>query len=337
VHVSYHRLTRADIESGQGSPIGVAIPDLQLYLLDERRQPVPIGVAGEIYVGGDGLARGYLNRPELTQERFIAHPYGGQPGARLYRSGDLARWRADGTLEYLGRNDQQLKLRGFRIEPGEIEVQLLRQPGIREAAVLLREDQPGDQRLVAYLTLQAGKKGDGDDGGEVGSDVDASALRMALKAVLPEYMLPAAYVVLPHLPLTAHGKLARQALPAPEYGNSVTRQYVAPEGEIEETIAAVWQELLQPGATLKVGRHDNFFDLGGHSLLLIKVKQKLEAHLSVSIAIVDLFRYTTVASLAKFLSQGNNTGHASLQRHRDRAQRQRGAFIQRKQKIERIH
>ncbi|HEY0193941.1 MAG TPA: amino acid adenylation domain-containing protein, partial [Kofleriaceae bacterium] len=234
-------------------PIGRPIADTTVYVLDRRGQLVPRGVAGEIYIGGAGVARGYLNRPELTEERFVRDPFAGEPGARMYRTGDLARWLPDGALEFLGRNDDQVKIRGFRIELGEIEAQLARQPGVRAAVVVVREDSPGDRRLVAYLVGAAGEPAP-----------EAAALRPALLRELPDYMVPAAYVVLPALPLTANGKLDRKALPAPEGDAFAQQAYEAPHGEVEEALAEIWCELLN---LERVGRRDNFFELGGHSML----------------------------------------------------------------------
>ncbi|HEX6037441.1 amino acid adenylation domain-containing protein, partial [Longimicrobium sp.] len=247
VHVTYRPLTEADVFGGSGSPIGRAIPDLRLYVLDPARRPVPVGVPGELYVGGAGVARGYLNRPELTAERFVDDPFA--PG-RLYRTGDRVRWLADGTLEYLGRLDEQVKIRGFRIELGEIEARLAEHPEVREAVVLAREDVPGEKRLVAYVVGEA----------------EADALRARLRQSLPEYMVPAAFVPLDALPLTANGKLDRKALPAPEGDAYARAGYEAPLGEVEAALAEIWGEVL---GLERVGRWDHFFELGGHSLLAI--------------------------------------------------------------------
>jgi amino acid adenylation domain-containing protein len=293
VHVSYRRLSREDIEQGQSSNIGIAIPDLKIHLLDEHQQPVPVGVAGEIHVGGDGVARGYYNRPELTAARFIPDPWG-PPGARLYKSGDLARWRSngDGSLEYLGRNDHQVKIRGFRIELGEIEAQLSRQAAIREAVVIARSagDATQDKRLVAYLTLHEGQS------------LSLETLRSELKAGLPEYMVPAAFVVLDQLPLTAHGKLDARALPEPEAeageGLARTTPYAPPQGEVERTIAALWQDLLRVD---QVGRHDNFFDLGGHSLMIVRMLEGLR-QAGLRCEVRQVFDQPTPAGLAVLLS-----------------------------------
>ncbi|MBW8843344.1 MAG: non-ribosomal peptide synthetase, partial [Burkholderiales bacterium] len=230
-------------------PIGQPIANTRIHILDAWGQPCPIGVAGELHIAGAQLARGYLNRPEFTAERFVPDPFGA-PGSRMYRSGDLARWRADGSLDFLGRNDHQVKIRGFRIELGEIEAALQACPGVREAVVLARQD--GEhKRLVAYLVAEE-------------ESASPEALRTQLSTRLPEYMLPAAYVRLPALPLTPNGKLDRQALPEPDASALGTSAYEPPQGPLEETLAALWCELL---GLAQVGRHDDFFALGGHSLL----------------------------------------------------------------------
>ncbi|SNX58812.1 amino acid adenylation domain-containing protein [Nitrosomonas ureae] len=297
-------------------PIGVPVGARNLYVLDAQLNLVPPDVIGELYVGGEGLARGYLRRPTLTSERFIPDPFG-SPGSRLYRTGDWVRWRDEGKLEYLGRVDQQIKIRGFRVELGEIEAQILAQTGVREVAVLAHEGH-GDLRLVAYLVPHNGVQ------------LSSTLLKTSLAAALPEYMIPGLFVFLEALPLNPNGKIDRKALPLPEQYDKT--DYDPPVNALEMVIAEIWSEVLE---IPQVGLQNNFFDLGGHSLLLIKVKQKLEERLNIHIAIVDLFKYTTVASLAKFVSQGD-TRNASLQRHRERAQRQRSTFIQRKQKAERI-
>jgi amino acid adenylation domain-containing protein len=236
--------------------IGKPISNTQIYVLDERGQPAPLGVAGEIHIGGVGVARGYLRRAQLTAQRFIADPFSTHPQECLYKTGDLGRWRADGTLEYLGRNDDQVKIRGFRIELGEIEAHLLRHAQVREAAVVAREDTPGEKRLVAYLTRIDR------------SDPSAQELRAHLSRSLPEHMLPSAFVTLDSLPLTPSGKLDRRALPAPQQEAYLSREYEAPQGEVEEILAGIWQQLL---GVERVGRHDNFFELGGHSLLIVRL------------------------------------------------------------------
>ncbi|HEY0855956.1 MAG TPA: amino acid adenylation domain-containing protein, partial [Albitalea sp.] len=274
----------AQVDLARAIPIGRPIANTRIYVLDAHRQPVPVGVVGELYIGGAGVARGYLNRPELTAERFVDDPFAGMAGERMYKTGDLARWLPDGTLDYLGRNDFQVKVRGFRIEPGEIETRLLQHPALREAVVLAREDQPGDKRLVAYCTLA-------DD---TDTDADAEALREHLASTLPDYMVPAAFVVLDALPLTANGKLDRSALPAPDAQAYGRQGYEAPEGEVEQTIARIWGDVLQME---RIGRHDDFFELGGHSLLAVKVASRMrEAGLHADVGV--LFATPTLAALA---------------------------------------
>ena len=251
-------------------------------------EPVPIGAAGEIHIGGAGVARGYLNRPELTAERFIASPF--VDGDRLYRTGDLGRYRHDGTIEFLGRNDFQVKIRGFRIEPGEIEARLAEHPGVREAVVLPREDAPGDKRLVAYTTTRPDSAPPG-----------AGALRAHLAASLPEYMVPAAYVALDAWPLTANGKLDRQALPAPDSSAFAARGYEPPVGETEERLARIWADVLK---LERIGRRDNFFELGGHSLLGIRLMFEIRRAFGKTLAVGVLFSQPTVAGLAHDLERG---------------------------------
>jgi amino acid adenylation domain-containing protein len=249
-----------DALEGAAVPIGSAIANARMYLLDRHGDPVPVGVTGEIHIGGPGVALGYWNRPKLTDERFLPDPFVDDPHARMYKSGDLARWLPDGQIEYLGRSDFQVKIRGFRIEPGEIEAKLLQQPNVRDAVVVARTDALGDKRLVAYLTSQDGHA------------LSVAALRDALAEDLAEFMLPSAFVELERLPLTSNGKLDRQALPAPDQDAVVRRAYEAPQGEMEQNIAALWQELL---GLERVGRHDHFFELGGHSLMIITMIARL--------------------------------------------------------------
>nr|QLY89263.1 pseudodesmin synthetase [Pseudomonas sp.] len=282
VHVTYYPLQAADAQGPGVSPIGGPIPDLQLYVLDARREPVPVGVVGELYVGGAGVARGYLNRAELTAERFIRDPFRTDSAQRLYKTGDLARWNGQGGLEYLGRNDDQVKIRGFRIELGEIEARLAACAGVREAVVIAREDEPGDKRLVAYLI------------GAEGAVLEAAALRDQLLLSLADYMVPSAFVQLDALPLTTNGKLDRKALPAPDSAALARRGFEAPLGEVENRIAAIWQELLK---VERVGRHDNFFELGGHSLLAVKLIERMrQVELGADVRV--LFGQPTLAALA---------------------------------------
>ncbi|WP_460410801.1 MULTISPECIES: amino acid adenylation domain-containing protein [unclassified Pseudomonas] len=286
VHVTYRPLQAADAQLLGVSPIGVRIPDLQLYILDAQREPVPVGVIGELYVGGAGVARGYLNREALTAERFINDPFTENVDARLYKTGDLARWAADGSLEYLGRNDDQVKIRGFRIELGEIEARLSTCEGVREAVVIAREDSPGDQRLVAYWLADAG------------AAPDVAQLRDHLLAGLADYMVPSAFVRLEAFPLTTNGKLDRKALPAPDSDAFARRGFEAPVGAVENLIAGLWQTLL---GVEQVGRHDNFFELGGHSLLAVKLIERMrqqDLHCDVRV----LYGQPSVAALAATLS-----------------------------------
>ncbi|MBE9228590.1 amino acid adenylation domain-containing protein [Phormidium sp. LEGE 05292] len=285
-------------------PIGKPIANTQIYLLDpnwcnqtDPVKPVPVGVAGEVYIGGMGVARGYLNKPDLTAERFIRDPFSGKPGTRLYKTGDLARYLLDGNIELIGRSDSQVKIRGFRIELGEIEEALLQHPAVREAVVISREDATGDKRLVAYVVCE-------DQSLESQRQVAGklrSVLRSYLKERLPDYMLPAAFVVLDKMPLTPNGKVDRRVLRAPEMSRpELSTSLVMPQSDVEQLIASVWQELLQLEG---VGIHDNFFDLGGNSLLLNQSANKLAEIFEVKLSIVELFQYPTIYTLAQRLSQ----------------------------------
>jgi acyl carrier protein len=251
---------------------------VRLYVCDALSSPQPAGVPGELLIGGAGVARGYLGRAGLTAERFIPDPVGGEAGARLYRTGDRARWRADGTLEFLGRVDAQVKVRGFRIEPGEIEAVLRGHESVTECVVVVREDVPGETRLVAY----------------VAGGVDAEALRAHLRRSLPEYMVPSAFVVLHALPLTPNGKLDRKALPAPELA-SAEETYVAPRTPVEEVLAGIWAEVLRVD---RVGVEESFFELGGHSLLATRVASRVREVFGVEMPLRALFEGPTVAELA---------------------------------------
>ena len=272
-------------------PIGRPIANMQIYVLDSSKQLVPVGVAGEIYIGGVGVGRGYLNRPELTAERFLADPFSAEPNARIYKTGDLGRWRSDASIEYLGRNDLQVKIRGFRIELGEIEAQLAKHPDVKETVVLAREDVPGDKRLVAYVIPRDPSSADA---------VSGEALRAYLKPVLPEYMVPSVFVTVESFPLSPNGKLDRRALPAPEIGAYASGQYEPPQGETEEIVAAIWQELLR---VKRVGRQDNFFELGGHSLLAMQVVVRVQLSMPVEVPISVLFECPTVERLSARLDE----------------------------------
>ncbi len=266
------------------APIGGPVGARRLYVLDAELNLVPQGAVGELYVGGLGLARGYLNNPALTADRFVADPFSSD-GGRLYRTGDLVRWRSDGHLEYMGRLDHQIKIRGFRVELGEIEAQLLAQTGVREAVVLAHETAMGRLSWLTWRRMQ-------------GCCLTPSLLRASLGDVLPDYMIPSQFVFLEALPLGPNGKIDRKALPLPE--QSGEQDYAPPVSAIEVIISEIWAEVLE---VPRVGLHQNFFDLGGHSLLLIRVQSSLEKRLNTRIAIIELFKHTTVASLARFLGE----------------------------------
>ncbi|MEH1954356.1 amino acid adenylation domain-containing protein [Nostoc sp.] len=289
--------------------IGRPIDNTQIYILDQNLQPVPIGVPGELHIGGAGLARGYLNRPELTQEKFIPNPFGRSRGAeeqgsrgaevlpnsqspipspRLYKTGDLARYLPDGNIEYLGRIDNQVKIRGFRIELGEIEVALSQHPHVQASCVIAREDTPGDKRLVAYIVSQPQVT------------ITISKLRSNLKEKLPDYMVPSAIVILESLPLTPNGKIDRRALPAPEPSSELLEKYVAPRNPIEEILSLIWQQVLKVDL---VGRHDNFFQLGGHSLLATQLISRVRSSLKVELPLRSLFAAPTIAELSHNIQQ----------------------------------
>ncbi|QMU70575.1 non-ribosomal peptide synthase/polyketide synthase [Streptacidiphilus sp. P02-A3a] len=288
VHVTYAPLDRATARRGGAGPIGTGIPDLRVYLLDDRLAPVPPSAVGELYVAGAGLARGYLNRPGLTATRFPADPFG-PPGTRMYRTGDLGRWRSDGTLEYLGRADQQVKIRGYRIEPGEIEAALHTHPGVAAAAVGVHQDAAGTRRLVAHVVV---------GGAEPPS---AAELRGHLERLLPGYMVPAAYVPVPALPLTGNGKLDRRALPAPgPDGFASGRNRTAPRTLSEQLVAAAWTGVLDTG---EVGAEDDFFALGGDSILAIRVTARLRAAFGPDVSPRLLFTHPRLADLAAALGE----------------------------------
>src|SRR5688572_30251305 len=269
------------VEQVGAPPIGRPIANKQIYILDKTLNPVPVGVAGELHIAGAGLARGYLNRPDLTAEKFIPNPFSAEPGARMYKSGDLARYLPDGNIEYLGRIDHQVKIRGFRIELGEIEAALATLPEVQECVVVAREDIPGDKRLVAYM---------------VGTNLPETAeLRNRLSQSLPQYMLPAHFIQLEQLPLNPNGKVDRKALPAPDMLRSEVG-YVVPRTPIEETLAGIWAEVLKLD---RVGIHDNFFELGGHSLLVTQVISRVRTAFQIELPLRDLFEATTLADLAQ--------------------------------------
>jgi amino acid adenylation domain-containing protein len=293
VFVTSYPLSRADLERPGCGLIGRSFADTRVYILDPRGNLAPVGVPGELCLGGAGLARGYLNRPELNAEKFVPDPFLDQPAARLYKTGDLMRWLPDGNLEFLGRLDQQVKIRGFRIELGEIESCLRRHPAIQDVAVVAREDSSGGKRLVAYLVARDEK-------------TPATAeLRSHLKLDLPEYMLPAAFVMLKTLPLTPNGKLDRRALPAPE-SRPLDATYVPLRNEVERRLGEIWEEVLGVG---RVGAQDNFFELGGHSLLATQVLSRIHRSFAVQLSVAEVFARPTIAELAEQVSQVLAAGH----------------------------
>ena len=283
--------TLEQVSPGKGPvAIGRPIANTQVYIVDRSMQLLPAGVPGELLIGGLGVARDYLDRTELTAEKFIDDPFGSRPGGRLYRTGDLARWRRDGRLEAIGRIDHQIKLRGFRIELGEIESVLGLGDEVAQAVVICREDRPGDKRLVAYLVSTAGVSTD--------SGIDIAALRALARERLPEYMMPSAFVCLERLPLTPNGKVDRRALPAPDAEAFAVSEYAAPRNTEEETLAALWAEVLgQP----RIGIHDNFFDLGGHSLLATQLVTRMQNALGADISLRMMFEAPTVARFGELL------------------------------------
>jgi len=331
---TYYHLDAQTFQPNANIPIGQPIINNQTYILSRQLQAMPIGVPGELYVAGVGLARGYLGNPALTAERFVPNPWGsgvrGQgsgatdrapdtryptPNTRLYKTGDLARWLPTGVIEYLGRIDQQVKIRGFRIELGEIEARLSQHPAVQETVVIAREDAPGNKRLVAYVVPLPEQK------------PTISALRSFLQEQLPDYMVPAAFVVLDALPLSSNGKVHVAALPVPDsLRPDLEVTYTAPRSELEHTIAVVWQEALKVN---KVGIHDNFFELGGHSLLLVQVHSRLRETYS-QLSLVDMFKYPTISLLAIYLSPKQNEQPA-FDEVQDRARKQRDARDRRKQ------
>ncbi|WP_017149593.1 amino acid adenylation domain-containing protein [Bacillus bingmayongensis] len=288
VHVSYIELDQNIVSLRANSLIGCSIPDLKVYVLDNYLQPVPPGVVGEMYVAGAGLARGYLGRAGLTAERFIADPYG-KPGTRMYRTGDLARWRQDGTLDYIGRADHQIKIRGFRIELGEIEAVIMQHSHVEQVAVVVREDQPGDKRLVAYIVPSEHV------------NIDTAEMRQYVGLSLPDYMVPYAFVMISELPLTPNGKLDRKALPVPEFTVSTISR--GPRTPKEEILCDLFTEVLN---VPRIGIDDGFFDLGGHSLLAVQLMSRIREALGVELSIGSLFAAPTVAGLAERLEMGTS-------------------------------
>jgi acyl carrier protein len=287
-------LRRVTGQEENGIPIGRPIANTQIYILDSHLNPVPANIVGEIYIGGDGVARGYLNRAELTAERFVANPLTPGQSARLYKTGDLGRFRTNGDIECLGRVDAQVKLRGMRIELGEIEAALVGHSGVREAVVVAREDVTGEKRLVAYYTACDTN----------GPTMEAGEFRSHLSSQLPDYMVPAAYVRMDRMPLTANGKLDSKALPMPE-GAHAAPGYEAPKGEIERRLVEIWADVLK---VERVGRQDNFFELGGHSLLAMRVMARIRHTFDLELPVRCMFEEPTIAALADEVQRAQALG-----------------------------
>jgi aryl carrier-like protein len=291
--LTYHfKGEEANSEGSAALPIGRPLANTEIYVLDKRFEPVPIGIVGELYIGGSGLARGYLTHTDLTAETFLPHPFSEQKGARLYKTGDFVRYLPDKNLEFVGRVDEQVKLRGFRIELGEIAAIVSEHPAVRDAVVVVKKIATTDSRLIAYLVSE----------GEV--PLNAAQIRLFLRAKLPEQMIPNAYVQLKELPLTLNGKVDRHRLPAPDLTQMESSlSFIAPQTRFEQDIAIIWQEVLQ---VEKVGRHDNFFDLGGHSLLLMQVYRRISDQLKKELSFVEMFNHPTVHALAKLLGDATD-------------------------------
>jgi amino acid adenylation domain-containing protein len=293
VHSTYRPITRQDLARGAGSVIGVPIPDLQIYLVDDQLKPVAPGVAGEICVGGDGVARGYLKRDDLTTQRFLPDPFSGKPGARMYRSGDLARCSEQGEMEYLGRMDHQVKIRGFRVELGEIESALNRHPAIRESVVLARQEGEGDKWLAAYI-VPSGT-----------APPTVTELRAYLGGMIPEYMIPARFIVLTALPLTTNGKVDRRALPAPDDARpALDKTFTPPRNEAEKELAAIWSQVL---GVAQVGVLDNFFELGGDSIRSIAILSRAKER-GLTLSLQQMFEHPTIAGMAACVSSAEPEG-----------------------------
>jgi amino acid adenylation domain-containing protein len=276
-------------QPGPRVPVGRPIANTQVYVLDRSGQPVPVGVPGELHIGGDGLARDYLNHPQLTSEKFIPHPFSNEAGARLYKTGDLVRYRPDGNLEFLGRLDHQVKVHGFRIELGEVEAALDHHPAIRQSVVIAREDPSGDKRLIAYVVST------------LGAAPPVGELRSFLKSKLPEYMMPSTFVMLDRLPLTPNGKVDRRALPTPEWDRpELAEGFAAPRTPVEEVMAGIWTKVL---GLERVGIHDNFFELGGHSLSATQVISRVRAAFQVEVSLREFFARPTIAECAVLILQ----------------------------------
>ena len=287
-------------------PIGKPVDNTQLYILDGKGKPVPAGVAGELYIAGVQVARGYLNLPELTEEKFVKDIFSNDENARMYRTGDLARWLPDGNIEYLGRSDDQIKIRGYRVELGEIESVLQKSELVKGAVVLAKEDKAGNKRLIGYVV----PNGNG--------DFDKGTVDSYLRARLPEYMVPGVWVKLDSIPLNANGKVDRKALPDPDLSELLSKEYTAPRNDTEEKLEAIWKELL---GVERAGIYDNFFELGGHSLLVIRLISAVRKSLDIEITVNSVFENPNIKSLAEhFQKQTGGLSHppVSVQKRPDR-------------------
>jgi len=316
IYSTLYEFTPEAVQDGYVS-IGKAIQNTEIYLLDRCLQPVPIGVPGEIYIGGIGVSCGYLHRPELTDETFIPHPFRPDSGERLYKTGDLARYLSDGNVEFIGRLDSQVKLRGFRIELGEVQAVIGQHPAVQEAVVVVRAGEAGSKQLVAYVVPVQGQQ------------PTRAEFRAFLQEKLPAYMIPTAYVLLDALPLSPNGKVDQKALPDPT-ANRPDTDYVAPRTELERRITAIWQDVLQ---TEQVGIHDNFFDLGGHSLLMSKAHIQIQEVVGRQFPVVEMFRYTTIDALTNYLNQ-EAKATSSAEDVLDQASKKREALNRRKQAMQ---
>ncbi|HXO05828.1 MAG TPA: non-ribosomal peptide synthetase [Candidatus Sulfotelmatobacter sp.] len=297
-------------------PIGRPISNARVYILDATLRPVPVGESGEIYTAGDGVARGYLNNPDETAEKFLPDPFAANPGERMYRTGDLARWTEDGNVEFLGRIDNQVKILGHRIEPGEIETVLTMHPGVKHVSVVAQTDENGTKRLIAYYACSS----------ETGPT--PRELRQFLQGKLPQYMVPSLFVALESLPLSTNGKVDRSALPAPVFGAADGASAEAPTNDTDKTVLDLWRRVLR---VERVGLDDNFFDIGGDSLLLVAVHSNLQKLLNIEIPVTDLFEYTTVRTLGKHLRE-QNPAQPSFSGVQQQAQKQREAFARKRER-----
>jgi acyl-coenzyme A synthetase/AMP-(fatty) acid ligase/acyl carrier protein len=286
------------VDAGATLPLGRPLPNTRIYVLDEHMLPVPVGVVGELYVGGATVSRGYLGRPELTAEKFLPDAYGGEPGSRMYRTGDVARWAPDGNVEFLGRIDHQVKIRGYRVEVEEIETVLEEHPAVRSAVVEARPDGAGELRLACYLVWK--------DGGDPADEaVGIGGLRTWARERLPDYMVPVAWIELVELPRTPQGKVDRKALPDPVWGEGTSRVYEEPRDEVEQRMAAVWQRVLR---IERIGAVDDFFELGGHSLLATQVVSHVRLEFAVEVYLRELFERPTVRGLSEVVRERLSAG-----------------------------